>query len=69
MLKKIYIYISLQVLIPVSSDLMMMMMVVIIIITANTYSVPGTVLSVLHGLTNNNYNNIYYLIIMTIIIY
>lgn len=48
---------------------MMMMMVVIIIITANTYSVPGTVLSVLHGLTNNNYNNIYYLIIMTIIIY
>ena len=56
----IYIYIYLQVLIPVSSDLMMMMMVVIIIITANTYSVPGTVLSILHGLTNNNnYNNSY----------
>lgn len=37
-----------------------MIMIIIIIIAANTYSVPGTALSVLGGLTNNiNYDNSY----------
>ena len=46
---------KIQVLIPMSSDLTMMM--IVRIITADTYSVSCTVLSVLHGLTNNNYYN------------
>ena len=34
-----------------------MMMMIVIIITADTNNVSLTVLSVLHGLTNNNYYN------------
>lgn len=40
-----------------------MMMMMIITTAANTYIVPGTVLSVMHGLTNKNYNNILIILI------
>lgn len=42
---------------------MTMMMMMIITTAANTYIVPGTVLSVMHGLTNKNYNNILIILI------